>query len=162
MNNPRYASQIRYIPWTPVLYDTTGVAVTLGTGSTATGEYNVKGEEVSGWFGFVLGTSPNVANAGILTVSLPIPPAVTPTGRFPTALAAIPVGAGYYNDASSESGLGENSHYPLVSALSFSASRVLMVLGPHTGTWGYVSDVDPVGYAAGDKIVCRFTYPRAR
>lgn len=160
--SPRYLSQLEETPFTPQIYDSAGVEMTYGTGATRAGGYSIAGRWVEGWSVVVLGTSPSVANAGIMTFVPPIAPAVTPTGRYPTAIGAYPCGSGYFNDASSEGGLGESSHYVTSLAMSLSAARILMVLDPHTGTWGYVADTDPVSFAAGDKIACFFRYPRSR
>lgn len=159
------ASQTRYKPWTPALYDNAGVAVDLGSGATAVGEYRIVGDRCEGWFTIVLGTSPTFTNNGLFTVTTPVTARTTPTAVYPTAIASYPAGIGYVNDSGTEGGVGETSHAHVLWVVQLSSARLLGVLDWRASTVGDASYLDnntnPYTLAAGDKIAGDFGFPTA-
>jgi hypothetical protein len=149
------ASAARRKAWTPALFDASGVAVNLGTGATAHGEYFQVGDSVFYEFVVVFGTGVTFTNAGTFTVSLPVAPAVSPTGRFPTAMGVIPAGHGRMNDADAESGVGEFANWVLDWGVSLASSRLTGWIDRRAttdGTSSLLQSASPITIAVNDMI----------
>lgn len=154
------ASASRRKAWTPALFDSAGVAVTLGTGATAHGEYFQMGDSCFYEFAVQFGTGVTFTNAGQFSVTLPLTPAVSPTGRFPTAIAGIPAGHGRLNDNSL--GTEEHANWLVDWVVSLTASRLIGFVDRRPsldGTASTLGSAEPVTIAVSDIIYGSGHYP---